>query len=293
MFSEILVPLDGSDVSARVLPLARTLSVRLQLPVRLLACVAGEAHHGAEWVHRSDLARGYLAQAATQLTAAGVQVEMLVTQGDDPAAQIVGAAQAPRALVVMSTHGHSGIKRWLLGSVTERVLQSTTHPLLIARTHADDGPDEAAMQTIVVPVDGSALAEGALPEAVQFARAFGASLILVQALAGDIDYYLHPESFGGAARDRAEELEGQALDYLAALAERVRDMGATNVETRLLHGDPATVLLDCLSTLPNHLVVMTTHGRSGLGRWVIGSVAGRLARHNDGPVLILPGSRGG
>jgi len=293
MFSEILVPLDGSDAGAQILPLVRALSERLQLPVRLLACVAGEAHRGAEWVHRTDLARDYLAQAATLLTAAGVQVEMLVTQGDDPAVQIVSAAQAPHALVVMSSHGHSGVKRWLLGSVTERVLQSTRQPLLIARAHAGDGADEVALQTVVVPVDGSTLAEGALPEAVRFARALGASLMLVQALAGDIDYYLHPESFGGAARDRAEELEGQAQDYLAALAERVRNMGATSVETQLLHGDPATVLVDCLSTLPGHLVVMTTHGRSGLGRWVLGSIAGRLARHNDGPVLILPAANPG
>ncbi|MEX2482267.1 MAG: universal stress protein [Gammaproteobacteria bacterium] len=289
MYKEILIPLDGSNVAEQVLPYATLLAERLHLPLRLLACVAGEAHGSEAWAKRCDLARDYLDQTAAPLADAGVQVATLVTQGDDAASQIAATvAEADAPLVLMATHGRAGARRWLLGSVTERVLHTIHKPLLVVRAAEEEAPTPARLSTIVVPLDGSSFAEQALPEAVRLAEAFAASIVLVRALGSAVDYYLHPESFGGAARDLAEELEGQAEDYLSEVAERLRGMGATRVDTKVLHGDTAGVLVEFMEQTPDHLVIMTSHGRTGVKRWALGSIATRVVRHAPGTVLILP-----
>lgn len=287
MYRQIFVPLDGSAVAEQSLPYVRLLAKSLELPVRLLACVAGESHSQEESAEQDRQAAEYLKRAAASLLGGGLEVSTLAVRGD-PASRITDeAALADGALLVMTSRGRSGIQRWSLGSVAERVLHSTPRPLMMIRSGGAAPGDEVRLRTAVVPLDGSPLAEQALPHAAALAAALGMSLVLVRVLSPDVGYYLHPDGFGGASRDRAEELEGQAQDYLAQAADRVRGQGVETVEGRVLHGDPSMALLDFVRAIPECLLIMTTHGRSGIGRWIMGSVADRMVRHNEGPVLVV------
>lgn len=132
---------------------------------------------------------------------------------------------------------------------------------------------------IMVPLDGSRLAEVALPEAFEFARR-GATLVLMRAA----------EAARLPATDPTESqvaVVQEAEGYLASIAERARKAGVQNVETAVWYGPPAESIIDAARTRDIDLVVMSSHGRSGLGRLVLGSVAERVLRGTTTPILLL------
>lgn len=295
MFQAILVPLDGSETAEQALPAARALAERCEVPVQLLACIADSRVAETETMAQTEHARKYLEGVADRHFPAPIRVASHIAHGDDAAGHIREAAAAtPGAMVVMTTHGRGGLGRFLIGSVTERMLENLACPLLVVHPQAAGSmPPSFQVERVVVPVDGSALAEQALIPGRHLAAALGASLLLVEVLGADIGFYLDQPGFGGAARDGAEALEAGAHDYLARLADDLRAAGAANVETQLLHGPAAATLLDHLAGAPAELIVMTSHGRGQLGRAVLGSVAARLVRHCAGPVLVMPARAGG
>ena len=165
----------------------------------------------------------------------------------------------PDALIIMSTHGCSGVGRWVMGSVTDRVLHAVKTPLITIRTEDNDAV-----------LDGSPLAEKILPHAVALAKAMEEKLRLVRVTSDEnVDAY-----------------ERHAMERLA---ERIRGQGVYSVEGVVLHGDPATAIVDLTHEYPDALVAMTTHGRSAMNRWLMSSVANRVVRHAAGPVMVLRG----
>ena len=190
-----------------------------------------------------------------------------------PAEHIVQqAGDGPDTLILMSTHGRSGVGRWALGSVAEKVLHAANCPLMLVRAHSETPiAPEAAVKNIVVTTDGSALAESILPHAVGLSKALGSRIKLLR---------VTPE-------DRADADE---RDHLLRIAERLNGEGVADVTVEVLNGDPATAIVDYIDRSPTCLVAMTTHGRSGLGRWTLGSVTDRVVRHAAAPVLVLRSS---
>ena len=294
MFQAILVPLDGSETAEQALPAARALAERRELPVQLLACIADGAATSNAVMEETELARQYLEGVAKRHFPASIRVSSHVAHGDDAVRHIREAAAAtPGTVVVMTTHGRGGLGRFLLGSVTERMLENLACPLLVVHAQAPGAtPPAFVVERVIVPVDGSELAEQALVPGRDLATAFGTKLLLVEVLGADVGFYLDQPGFGGAARDSAEALEARAHDYLAALAERLGATGTASIETQVLHGSAAATLLDHLAGSSTQLVVMTSHGRGTLGRAVLGSVAARLVRHGAGPVLVMPTGTG-
>ncbi len=146
---------------------------------------------------------------------------------------------------------------------------------------------------IVVPLDGSALAEKALPQAVELARATGTPMYLVRVL--DFSYlaklsgypihgaHVEASAFQQALRDEHNAAEA----YLAAKKAELEGQGIT-VETALFNGSPAPEIV--AAAKPDDLIVMTTHGRGGLARWFLGSVAEAIVRKSSGPVMIVRAS---
>jgi nucleotide-binding universal stress UspA family protein len=176
----------------------------------------------------------------------------------------------------------------MLGSVTDKALRAATNPLLAVRAHEQETAlTEAKLESVVVPLDESPLAEQVLPHAVYLARTMGLRVILLRATPDAGDYYRYMEYTPGNFEDFAQFIDGQAIDYLKREAQKLRSEGLTLVEERSLHGHPAAAIVDLARETPHSLIAMTTHGRSGVGRWLLGSVADRVVHHSAGSVLIV------
>ena len=207
------------------------------------------------------------------------------------------AEREPDTLIAMSSHGRSGIARWVLGSVTDKVLQDTCCPLLIVRASEEGAVSSPArMANIIVPQDGSALAGQALPYAAALARPLKAKVHLVRAnpSLGEHHNYmgLYPLDSSSNVyyemyQEFAKEADAQAMEQLHDVKDRLRDMGITSVEENLSKGHAAEVIFQLALEIPDSMVVMSSHGRSGIGRWVLGSVTDRVVRHSGVPVLII------
>jgi nucleotide-binding universal stress UspA family protein len=136
------------------------------------------------------------------------------------------------------------------------------------------------LATILVPVDGSALAESAIAAAFDMARPGASTIILMQAA----EAHTLP---GVDPTDAQVQIVGEAESYLAGVVERLTRQGVANVQTSVWYGPAAPAIVDAVRLWKADLVVMTTHGRSGVGRLVLGSVAESVLRGTTVPILLL------
>ncbi len=311
MYERILVPLDGSEFSEQVLPVTRRLANDLSLPVRLLYAIEPEHPsisqalnerlyyiHSAH--HRGMHARAYAEPIRAGLLESGISTDITIPEGYPGNAIVSEADKAPGTLITMSSHGRSGLSRWWTGSVADLVLHTTRSPLLMIRPGDRRGAAASGeFGRIVVPVDGSEMAEQALPHASHLGKAMGLIVELVRAIPSIEEYNslanLGPASLVSQAPTYAEYraiVEKEAEEYLARLRERLEQEGAM-ADWRLLHGPAAAAIIDHSAASEEALLVMTTHGRSGVARMVLGSVAERVVRQSGEPVLLIrvqPGS---
>jgi nucleotide-binding universal stress UspA family protein len=191
-------------------------------------------------------------------------------------------------LIVMASHGYTGIKRWTHGSVAERVLQSASVPVLLVRAKEDFSkgiPEASPCRSILVPLDGSKMAEQVLPAVAPIARALGCELKLFQVpiayAAGSLvnGWYL-PFQVGFETADQV------AQDYLERLATDLRNQGI-ETSTATWAGPVAESIIDYAEVSDADLIAMCTHGRTGLARWALGSIADRVLRAGDKPILLV------
>lgn len=306
MYSRILAPLDGSEYAERVLPFTQSLATGLSLPVTLLYAIEPEhpsisqslnpglhQHQSAE--HRTQHAMAYLEPVAAELRNAGLNVGTAIPQGQPDAAIVEEADKDPGVLITMSSHGRSGLTRWWMGSVADRVLHLASNPLLIIHaTHPRGTDQEERFERIIVPVDGSELAEQILPHVTYLSAATGVTIDLVQAIPSRDEYNgfisLRPTGLISSLPSYEEydqTVSAEAASYLDDLKTRLLQQGAASVETQLLHGPAADSITDLAASTRNNLVAMTTHGRSGVARMVMGSVAERVVRQSASPVLLV------
>ena len=314
MYTRILTPLDGSDLSEQAIPYARALAAALSLPITLLLAIEPEhpsigqhlnpsLHYQETLEHRAQHARNYAETVAATLREAGINADTSTPQGEPAAAIVEEAAKDPGTLITMSSHGRSGISRWWMGSVADKVLHLTGNPLLIIRAGSqgqasttDNETGEGRFERITVPVDGSDLAEEILPHAAYLSAAMGLTVDLVRVNPSADEYYRSlsagPSEMARAVpsyQDYIQAIDSEAEGYLSQLKELLAQQDAASVEPQLLHGQPAACIADLAAATPNNLVAMTTHGRSGVGRLVLGSVAERVVRQSGSPVLLVRG----
>lgn len=297
MYKRILVPLDGSELAEQMLPYARIIGKRLQAQVELLQVfdpVSPSLADPSHGLYLDQIAtsfrnqtQDYLEGVALSLRSDGLKVSSIVHEGN-PASHIVSEAERePATLIAMSTHGRSGISRWMLGSITDKVLYATTTPLLIIRPQQQNLPSETKLNTIVVPLDGSGLAEQVLPHVVALAKLLELKVTLIMVTPSETDYYQYAENLAATYRDLFAKGSADALDYLLGIKHRLQQEGIRTVEEQLLQGDPAAAIVDHAREVRDNFVAMTTHGRSGVGRWFLGSVADRVVRYSGDPVLVI------
>lgn len=300
----LLVPLDGSRLAECVLPLAVSLATRL--PARLLLLHVMERGapatvHGDRHLTHAPEAERYLEEVAARCRAEGADVEVHVhpnLEGDVAKSIVDHAGDLGADLVVLATHGSGGAKRVLFGSVAQQVLRRGVRPVLLVR------PPEARLQEgvipevrrVLVPLDGHPSAETALPLAVAVARAYAAELVLVRVvptLATITDERAGTARLAPTATAASLDLEeAEARRYLAALAERIRG-GGLKVTVSVGRGEPAQGVLEGAARVGAELIVMATHGRTGLDAVFSGSVASRIVARFPRPILLVRAPRQG
>lgn len=278
-FTTILVPLDGSREAASALPYAMALATP-GTELLLLTVVRNESE--------AESALAALEQAAQRARVGGREVRTDVAVGD-PADGILGvAASSGAGMIVMASHGRGALDRLIHGSVADRVAREASMPTMIVRAEvAAAGP--VGITRLVVPLDGSPLAEQSLPFATAISRRLGTPLFLVRAVSA---VELMPPAVGmGEAipfelYDEAErELEQEATTYLDGVAERLRTHGLP-VVTEVLTGSAATAIEE--ATQLGDVVVLCSRERTGVMRWLLGSVAETLTREDQSPIVLVP-----
>jgi nucleotide-binding universal stress UspA family protein len=289
----IVVPLDGSELAEHALPhaaaYAKALGARLLLVtvwegaeealVKVLPGVAEDLFGAGERYYEK-----YLAGQCDKLKGQGLTVDAEVLSGHtvDEIVRVTGERKA--RMLALASHGRSGLGRWWYGSVAGELIRRSPSPaLVIGPKVLEQVAKEIKHGSILVPLDGSELSEAALTQAAELARAFGAEIVLAQVLSWAGQAYLFDVP-GSTVAEIDNELTKASGDYLARIAATVKT--DRPVKTVVLHGMPAEALIDLVERDVIDLVVMTTHGRGGLSRAALGSVADRVL-HASCPVLLV------
>ena len=280
MYQTFLVPLDGSKLAERAVPVAAQLAQATHARIVLMQAIG---------VHVAE-ARTYLGEIAIGLRGRGLHVETIVAP--EPAAEAIVSfvRTRPVDMVIMSTHGRSGLGRAVFGSVAEAVLAHSHVPLLLLRA-AKDVPDFGPMvhPRILVPLDGSHFAEAALPHAAALTKALDGTLVLSEVCLEPVDMSIWNANTKQLLNDieRIHQRERRhAEGYLAHLQVQFEAEGL-KVETCVCRGAPGERVRQQCEQLGANLVVMATHGRSGLSRAILGSVALDVLHHGHLPMLLV------
>jgi nucleotide-binding universal stress UspA family protein len=300
MSQTLIVPLDRSKVSEQVLPLARMLAKITGGAVILVSVIDLPFEFNA-WIDGSTLLNERIERGREELTiyldgiaktfsdaGAGRSVEPIIKVGSNPAAEILElVSEYDDPLIVMASHGRSGVRLLVPGSVTNPIVLGSSSPVLVVRAVAEDEaqPDIASLDTMLVPLDGSMFAEAALAVAQQMASYFPLNYHLLRVIESIEDPaldYFEPNHYD----EYREAAFSEAQSYLEQVAERLTSEGAA-VTWEISEGPPAVQIDQCASEQRADLIVMSTHGRSGIRGLILGSVAERVLHGTTVPLLLV------
>lgn len=308
MFQHILVPLDGSPRAEQALPVAARIARATKATITLFHAVMGENEYGL-YPTRAMLetalanANGYLEQVAQSKTLAGIRTRTEVLSGK--AAQAILEYSRPDQidLIILCSHGYTGFKRWMLGSVSQKVGRHSSAPVLILREEVGLQPEETCPIRVMVALDGSSLAETALIFAAYLSAALSApmngALHLVRVLPLPVMYeYGQDDNIARARRQGTQE----AMTYLSAIEQRLQEGDVAKLKLQVtslvaVHKDVAATLIKVAevgaegNVQEGHnkcdVIALTTHGRSGLQQWTMGSVAESILGATRLPLFIV------
>ena len=282
MFERIVVPLDGSLTAEAVLPFVRRFLHRTDSEIILVRAVVPAPVENSVMIAdaATGAARVYIKEVQERLDREGVRVKSAVHVGSALGIILDTVDEERATMIAMATHGATGLKRILLGSVAEAVLRKSPVPVFVVRPFwADEQAVPEDLETrpvrnILLPVDGSDLAELAVAPALEISALFEARMLLLRVV--------EPRK---KADDEQHEIE-EARNHLQGVAREFERKGV-RTHTLVEKGDPVDEILKTLRFHQADLVVMTTHGRSGLSRLVTGSVTEKVLRKAPVPLLVV------
>jgi nucleotide-binding universal stress UspA family protein len=285
-FHSILVPVDGSTLAEAAIPYALAVAERSRGRVQFVF-----VYQDGFPLEPIELARQYLLQlTARARERLGDSVSFALLNGPVAATLVKQARKIGADLVIMTTHGRGGLERAWLGSVTDQLIRRIGIPLLIVRPGEDLPASEFEPSEILVPLDGSPLAETALQPAAALARPWDAELTLAQIV---YPVEMADELAMAAAQSSDQELTAiafeSAKEYVRRTAERLRSTGVKASGVALIGTNvPAHQLRELARPERVSLVALATHGRGGIRRFILGSVTDKLVRTAEVPVLVVP-----
>ena len=289
MFRRILVPVDISARAQEAVEVAGRLAERLHASLTVLHVEEPIVDLATVMADNQDLER-----QAKSLRGQGIDAHYLLQYGWPPQGIAETAAYEDADLIVMAPHRREGLEGRLHPSVTARMFARAPAPLLIwpDASDASSGRVVADLLTlagslIIVPLDGSEVAEQALPFAAAFASEYCVPLLLVRVVPPVFLTGVSSEAYRLEVETWAER-ECEALCYLRSVRWRMIGAGFPHTQSMLLRGTPAAAIRRVAETHDGSLLVMSTHGRSGLTRFLAGSVATAVMRHTPLPLLVVP-----
>lgn len=294
MIDHILVPLDGSSLAECVLPHTVAVGQAMDAKVTLLRAVVREATLGSQavdplsWHMRKSEADTYLSEVASRLREEELTVKTVVAEGRPPERIIDYAREEDVGLIILSSHGKSGLSRWNISSVVQKVILQAYSPTMIVRAY-HPCPDELTglrYEKLLVPLDGSQRAECTLPWAKSLAEFQESKLVLAHVVN-------RPEVPRRAPlteeeRDLVDRLTELNREKGEAYLEDVKSRLGPIAEAHLLVSDNAAAALHQLHDDEEaDLVVMAAHGYSGQARWPYGSIALNFIAYGSKPLLMI------
>ena len=295
MYEKILIPLDGSELAEVALPYAEELAGRLGSEVTLL--VVTESAESQDY-HNHQLYIQHLVEPTMRLAERyskksgdkAIKVESTILTGH-PAEEIVTYAEKDgSSLIIMATHGRSGIRRWSMGSVADKVVRAATQPVALIRAKGarPDVRERGILNRALVPLDGSKESEAVIPYIEELASKLEAEIVLVQVLERPSHVYAGGEGGNLTPYTDAEmePLKAQAASYLEKMISLLNGKGIpTRSEVRV--GSPAQEITNLADETDSDMVAMSTHGKSGFSRWAFGSVADKVLHAGNTPLLLV------
>lgn len=295
MLDHILVPLDGSLLAECVLSHAVTLAQAFEARLTLLRVVERDQATGLkrfidplQWQIRQIEAGAYLDSLVARLNRVSLQAEKVILEGL-PSERIVEFTRDQKiGMIIISTHGHSGLSGWNVSSVVQKVILHAHVPMMIVRAHTNPATDIAQMryQRVLVPLDGSQRAECVLPLAKRLAVFYNSQLLLVHVVVQpEMPRHMPSSEEERQLVDRLTELnQTRAGEYL----ERLQAQISPNVETRIIVSTaPAASLQDVVEQEHADLVVLSAHGYTSGTRWPYGSITLNFIAYGTTPLLIV------
>jgi nucleotide-binding universal stress UspA family protein len=307
MYQRMLVPLDGSELAETVCLYAKDLAGRLDIDVVLLH-VSSPASEG--------LVPMELAYIDHMVEIVGRQVREVQkateTEGKHKPIKVTGelgvgysadeiirfAEQNSIDLIVLASHGRSGIKRWTIGSVAGQVMSATKIPVwLIKAGMPEDVPyEDWPSKTLIVPLDGSKLAESVLPHVEVLAHQRGAQLVDVVLVRVNeiinLATFYNPDisgvnlNWGNILQEETDRRKKEASAYLREIEKRLKKADVP-VQSAVIEGKATDEIVDFANKTPYSMIIMATHGRSGLSRLVYGSVAANILHGVNKPMFMI------
>ena len=292
MYRSILVPLDGSPFAEHALPIAASIARRAPAMLHLVHVHVAAGALGVDVIPHPDDAEqharelAYLDQMAQQISDSGT-IAITTALLDAPVGHALHSYAAAHHvdLMVITTHGRGTLSRLWMGSVADRLMRQSPAPVLLVRPH--DTPPAAnvdpTFKHLLIPLDGSTLAEQILPYALSLGRLMQAEYTLLQvaelALANT---ELYGSEFDSSVQER---VQAQAQRYLDGVAAGMRSEGL-NVQTKVVLGWPAQHILEYAHGHQIAAIALATHGRGGVARLLLGSVSDKVVRGATAPVLL-------
>lgn len=283
MYGKILIPLDGSELAETIFRRARWLMSRLEVGVNLLYV----AHPNEPEL--LPMYQAYIQHQAERLSSgeSGVARVRAEVMGGYPADSILRYADLNEIdLIMIASHGRSGIRRFVLGSVADRVLRASKVPVWLIRAGRPGGKE---LKKVLVPLDGSLLAERVLPHVEALAKPANGAVEVTLLRVSEPPVSLGPEQTRSWSRLIEEHLMDAgkiAEEYLALVGVRLANHGIS-ANSEVLVGEPASQIADYAARRDFDLIAIASHGHSGITRWAYGNVADRIVRGAPCDVFLV------
>jgi nucleotide-binding universal stress UspA family protein len=283
MLETILVPLDGSAGAEIALPIATEIAIRARANL-ILATAAPPDTRDMQPLYHAYLERARkLAQLQFRNGGAGnTKIYVHVLPGTPADAILRYADAAAAGLIVMARRGADTRGPWLLGSVVSKVIRASVRPVLVVKEPAAAGK----LRKILVPLDGSMAGEAALLVAEALARTLGSTLILYHATEPAAAWAGYGLGADFTAAQEPASGRDDAPGYLEGVRQRLASQGL-HVTAVAEEGLPAELILKYARAEGVDLIALATHGRTGVGRWVLGSVTEKVMGYSDSAILVV------
>lgn len=294
MYKKILIPLDGSNAAHVAIPYAEKIAIGFGSTITIMYVSQSpeESHSNMHKLYLEKMVEVIKSEIDTYVDkplGKKITLESAISVGD-PAQEIVDFADKQNInLIVMSTHGRTGVTRWALGSVADRVLRATKRPVALIRVKNAEPKvlGKLLISKILVTLDGSERSEKIIPYVQNLASKIKAEVVLLHVLEPTYGVY----KAGGFHHDVYSKKQRESMtvfyeDYLNGIADRFRGK-AIATKCQILFGNGAEPIINYADRIGADFIAMATHGRSGVSRWVLGSVTEKVLRMANTSLFLV------